>query len=972
MAKPSPEVKTRFKMYKKGKLWLVAAAATAGLMAGGNVAQADNSTSTSNSNQAVVANTNTGTSNDNNSDDNSTVALTTTTAVSNDSQVATASEDAVSTTANESTSATNTTQKATSSTDQAIDSASQASTEASKAAETVEQSTASATQDSQSNTKAETSSNAEADTVSMTTAAASASTTDQSSTSATKTTEVYSNGHWYLKDQNGNNLTGWQKLSGERTVFYNAVGQMQYGLQQINNKIYYFNTLNGAMYFDREAQVNSKWYNFTSDGSASTGFTKLASGKTVYYNSQGQMQYGLQNINGKIYYLNTWSGERYANREAQIDGKWYNFTSDGSASTGFTKLASGKTVYYNSQGQMQYGLQNINGKIYYLNTWSGERYANREAQIDGKWYNFTSDGSASTGFTKLASGKTVYYNSQGQMQYGLQNINGKIYYLNTWSGERYANREAQIDGKWYNFTSDGSASTGFTKLASGKTVYYNSQGQMQYGLQNINGKIYYLNTWSGERYANREAQIDGKWYNFTSDGSASTGFTKLASGKLVYYNAQGQMQYGEQKLNNNWYYFNTWSGEAARGWYTLPDGRVVYYMLDENGQGKGMLHGQQEINGLSYYLNIQSGAKETGVVYNADTKLLQYYGGKNGSLVKNATLKLAGDTISVDNSGNIALKDGENEINGQWYYYDSKTKTVKTGWYKLDNNREVYYDLTTAQMAHGEKQIDGYWYYFNVSSGAEFTSQFASLSNNRIAYYNAQGHMVYGEQEINGSWYYFNPVNGQEAISQFITLNDGRRVYYNDQGHMVKGWQTINGDTYYFNLVNGDMYTGTHYIDGTKHTFGSDGVEDTWGWPFPADGRGSFTGGQLFGVNAGGEFRLNGFHDGLDFGSVDHPGYEVHAVHKGTVTGIGYASGLDWYVLIDTGEYLTVYQEAFSSRSNIWVSVGQQVNVGDVIGGRTTAHLHLGITRQKNFNVALANSFNNNGTWINPLTLLGN
>ena len=59
MAKPSPEVKTRFKMYKKGKLWLVAAAATAGLMAGGNVAQADNSTSTSNSSQAVVANTNT-------------------------------------------------------------------------------------------------------------------------------------------------------------------------------------------------------------------------------------------------------------------------------------------------------------------------------------------------------------------------------------------------------------------------------------------------------------------------------------------------------------------------------------------------------------------------------------------------------------------------------------------------------------------------------------------------------------------------------------------------------------------------------------------------------------------------------------------------------------------------------------------------------------------------------------------------
>ena len=336
------------------------------------------------------------------------------------------------------------------------------------------------------------------------------------------------------------------------------------------------------MYAGREAQINGKWYNFTSDGSASTGFTKLASGKTVYYNGQGQMQYGLQTINGKIYYFNTWSGEMYAGREAQINGKWYNFTSDGSASTGFTKLASGKTVYYNGQGQMQYGLQTINGKIYYFNPWSGEMYAGREAQINGKWYNFTSDGSG-TGFTKLASGKTVYYNGQGQMQYGLQTINGKIYYFNPWSGEMYAGREAQINGKWYNFTSDGSASTGFTKLASGKTVYYNGQGQMQYGLQTINGKIYYFNTWSGEMYAGREAQINGKWYNFTSDGSASTGFTKLASGKTVYYNAQGQMQYGLQTINGKIYYFNTWSGEMLINSKVKIAG--VQYSFDSKGIG---------------------------------------------------------------------------------------------------------------------------------------------------------------------------------------------------------------------------------------------------------------------------------------------------------------------------------------------------------------------------------------------------
>ena len=74
---------------------------------------------------------------------------------------------------------------------------------------------------------------------------------------------------------------------------------------------------------------------------------------------------------------------------------------------------------------------------------------------------------------------------------------------------------------------------------------------------------------------------------------------------------------------------------------------------------------------------------------------------------------------------------------------------------------------------------------------------------------------------------------------------------------------------------------------------------DKWGWPFPSTGEGHFSGAQLFGVNAGGQFRMNGFHDGLDFGSIDHPVAEVHAIHGGKVTQIGYTAGLDWYVLVD-------------------------------------------------------------------------
>lgn len=225
--------------------------------------------------------------------------------------------------------------------------------------------------------------------------------------------------------------------------------------------------------------------------------------------------------------------------------------------------------------------------------------------------------------------------------------------------------------------------------------------------------------------------------------------------------------------------------------------------------------------------------------------------------------------------------------------------------------------------------------------------------------------------------------NYVDYYSDLVSVNSGMQhengitVYYNPvSGAKQTGWVNINNNNYYFDPGNnGAMLTGKHTVDGKSYNFGSNGIaveEDNWGWPFPADGEGYFSGAQLFGVNPGGQFRRNGFHDGLDFGSIDHPGTQVHAIHGGKVVQVGYTAGLDWYVLVDTGEYLTVYQEAFATRSNIDVHVGQQISTGDVIGRRNTSHVHIGITRQHNFNIALANSFNNNGTWLNPLTIIRN
>lgn len=174
-------------------------------------------------------------------------------------------------------------------------------------------------------------------------------------------------------------------------------------------------------------------------------------------------------------------------------------------------------------------------------------------------------------------------------------------------------------------------------------------------------------------------------------------------------------------------------------------------------------------------------------------------------------------------------------------------------------------------------------------------------------------------------------------------------------------------------LTNQVMCIGARYsVDTeteTEHHSSSAG--GGWGWPFPSVGKGTFVNTQLFGVHPGGGFRTNGFHDGLDFGSIDHPGSEVHAVHGGTVTNKAWASGgINYYVVTHSDDgYYCEYQEAFSSMSQIKVNIGDTVKTGDVIGYRDTDHLHLGITKSP-LPGAFSKAFTNDGTWLDPIALI--
>ena len=142
---------------------------------------------------------------------------------------------------------------------------------------------------------------------------------------------------------------------------------------------------------------------------------------------------------------------------------------------------------------------------------------------------------------------------------------------------------------------------------------------------------------------------------------------------------------------------------------------------------------------------------------------------------------------------------GEHQLNGYWYYFDTGTGAMQSGFVNL-GHKIVYYD-TKGQMQYGEHQLNGYWYYFDTGTGAMQTG-FVNLGH-KIVYYNAKGQMQYGEHQLNGYWYYFDTGTGAMQTG-FVNLGH-KIVYYNTEGQMQYGEHQINGYWYYFDTGSGAM-----------------------------------------------------------------------------------------------------------------------------------------------------------------------
>ena len=188
-------------------------------------------------------------------------------------------------------------------------------------------------------------------------------------------------------------------------------------------------------------------------------------------------------------------------------------SSTSNVSGGSWKKENGSWYYYSADGTMlKASWIRYQNNYYYLRA-KGPMVTGW-ARIGGFWYYFNNAGVMKTGWIK-SGGKWYYLSEQGAMKTGWVKDGGSWYYMaddgHAVTGWR------DIKGKTYYFGGDCKMKTGLCTI-DGMKYYFGSQGQMTLGWITTGGKKYFFSPSAGGRAATGSWQINGKTYNFNSEG----------------------------------------------------------------------------------------------------------------------------------------------------------------------------------------------------------------------------------------------------------------------------------------------------------------------------------------------------------------------------------------------------------------------------------------------------------------------
>ncbi|RSI58851.1 Glucosyltransferase-SI precursor [Streptococcus salivarius] len=467
-------------------------------------------------------------------------------------------------------------------------------------------------------------------------------------------------------------------------------------------------------------------------------------------------------------------GNRYV-LSNDATGRYYQVTDNGIFLPKPLTDQGGKTgFYYDGKGM-----------AYFDN--SGFQAKNAFIKYAGNYYYFDKEGYMLTGRQDI-DGKTYFFLPNGvQLRDSIYQQDGKYYYFGSF-GEQYKDGyfvfdvpkegTSETEAKFRYFSPTGEMAVGLT-YAGGGLQYFDENGFQAKGTKYVtpDGKLYFFDKDSGNAYTNRWAEIDGIWYEFNDQGyaQAKKGEFYTTDGSTWFYrDAAGKNVTGALTLDGHDYYFRA-NGAQVKGEFVTENGKISYYTVDNGYKVKDKFF---EVNGKWYHAD-KDGNLATG---RQTIDHLNYYFNADGSQVKS-------DFFTLDG--------------GKTWYYAKDNGEIVTGAYSVGGKN--YYFKEDGSQVKGDfvKNADGSLSYYDKDSGERLNNRFLTTGNN-VWYYFKDGKAVTGRQNIDGKEYYFDnlgrqvkgsPIStpkgveyyesvlGERVTNTWITFQDGTTVFFDENGY---------------------------------------------------------------------------------------------------------------------------------------------------------------------------------------------
>lgn len=624
---------------------------------------------------------------------------------------------------------------------------------------------------------------------------------------------------------------------------------------------------NNYYHFDYDSTMSSnEFFTYTDEsGTAAAYYAKkdgsfLRNGwidrdhESYYFSSDGKGFEGLQRVDGKLYYFE--SGQARRNTSVTIDGKSYLCLDDGSvieANLNGWTLADGY-YYYAENGELLKDCVKKIGNDYYGFNWLGQMYDNTSFFFDDPETNSRADYRAASG-GKLITGwyGNNYYGADRKLCYGLQTIDGKLYYFDSFgylfTGTSLDNNKITVDGKDYfadengvlSETDPNATANGWMKR-NGSWYYFKDHKALTSCIEKI-GSYYYCFNSDGVMQINGIATIwdssfsAAKTYYADENGHLKKNVWFSRARALTF--EKGDM---ETPLYNQILYFGD-NFEACTGLQTI-DGKLYYFATHNYIDAPSLVTDTTVTIDQKNYLCRQDGTvvelknngwtfaednwyyiKDHTVLKNCVAKIGgNYYGFQsNGKMYNNTPFtltdengNLSSDTYFAQKGGILALNKAMT-LDGNSYYFDSDG-VAYTG-IRTFNGKKYYYEKGVLKKSFAV-QVDGKNYIATASGELkEVTGDTQWVKANGSWYY-VKNHTLLKDTKakIGNTWYLFSDSGIMYQTNSTVFFREVPYFVNKDGSLKVNAWGSVNGAKVYYDET-GTPVSGITTIDGVKYLF---------------------------------------------------------------------------------------------------------------------------------------------------------